>query len=114
MEEKLRDELYSKLEKEYNNFIKELMKLSKEEILSRAYEKITKYDIMTMFYPTNKEFDVSDIKVLNKVKNPLEELYHRWMDFDVVRDNSLCDNVKDTINFFREEQRKIKNKDNER
>ena len=114
MEEKIRQDLYNKLKREYNDFINKTKKLSKEEIISKSYEKVMKEEFVTMFYPSD-EYDIEDIKILNKDKTPLDELYQGWMDWKGETDNSpLNDSVKETITNLKEYQEYIKNKSMER
>jgi len=113
-EMELRTTLYEKLDKEYNNFIEEIMKGTPEEIINHSYEKVMKEELVAMFYPENLSFDISDIKALNKCKEPLEELYQGWMSSDSGIHEPLQDSVDDTIEFLKEEQQKNKNKAKER
>ena len=105
MEEKIRQELYDKLDKEYNTFIEEIKQLPPEQIIDKSYEKVMKEEFVGMFYPENTEYDISDIKALNKSKNPLEELYQGWMDFDGGIHESLGYSVENTIEDLKKEQR---------
>ena len=40
MEEKIRQELYDKLQKEYDSFIEEITQLPPEKIIDKSYEKV--------------------------------------------------------------------------
>lgn len=113
MEEKIRQELYEKLSMEYDSFIKRVKQLTPVEIIDRSYEKVMKEEFVSMFYPENTDYDISDIKVLNKSDNPLEELYQGWMDYDGGIHNSLEGSIEDTIETLKKEQ-KNKNKSMER
>ena len=46
----IREELYSKMEKEYDLFIENLKQLSPEKIIDSAYEKVMKEELVSMFY----------------------------------------------------------------
>lgn len=105
MENKIREELYDKLSMEYDSFIEEIKKLPPVQIIDKSYEKVMKEEFVSMFYPENTEYDISDIKALNKSKNPLEELYQGWMDFDGGIHQSLEGSVENTIEFLKKEQR---------
>ena len=113
MENKIREELYDKLSKEYDEFIEETKGLMPQEIIDRSYEKVMKEELVSMFYPENTNYDISDIKVLNKSSNPLDELYQGWMDCDGGIHIALESSVEDTIEFLKKEQ-KNKNKVMER
>lgn len=105
MEEKIRQELYAKLEKEYNNFIDEIKTLPPEKIIDKSYEKVMKEETLSMFYPESKMFDMEEIKALNKEKNPLEYLYQGWMDSGLNLNQLYEDNVRDSLYDLVEEQR---------
>ena len=113
MEEKLREELYEKISLEYDSFIEKIKQLSPEKIIDKSYEKVMKEELVSMFYPENEQYDISDIKALNKSEYPLEELYQGWMDEDSGIHQALESSVETTIDFLKKEQ-KNKNKDIER
>lgn len=113
MEEKIREELYEKLQKEYDDFIEEVKKLPPEKIIDKSYEKVMKEELVSMFYPENEQYDISDIKALNKSEYPLDELYQGWMDEDSGLNQALESSVETTIDSLKEEQRN-KKKDKER
>lgn len=105
--------LYDKLEKEYQGFINELIKLTPEEIIDKSYEKVMKEELKDMFYPDNNYYDIRDLRGLIKADKPLEELYLGWMDFDGGIHEQLKYSVDDTLEFLNKQQ-KNKNKEQER
>ena len=111
MEEKLREELYEKLSLEYDSFIEEVKKLPPEKIIDKSYEKVMKEELVSMFYPESDQYDISDIKVLNKSEYPLEELYQ---DEDSGIHQALESSVETTIDFLKQEQRNKNKNDKER
>jgi translation initiation factor 2 beta subunit (eIF-2beta)/eIF-5 len=113
-EKQIREELYNKLDKEYDNFIEDLKAKTPDEIIDKSYEKVMKEELKEMFYPDNERFDISDIKILNKSKSTLEELYQGWMDTDYGIHEQLEYSVEDTIEFLKNQQAKEKNKSMER
>lgn len=112
-EMKIREELYSKLEKEYNSFIENLKKSPPEKIIDKAYEKVMKEELCAMFYPEYDRYDIDQIKALNKTKAPLQELYNGWMDSDSGIHQALEDSTFDLLEELVQEQ-KQKNKSMER
>ena len=58
----IREELYSKMEKEYDLFIENLKQLSPEKIIDSAYEKVMKEELVSMFYPEYEKYDIRDRK----------------------------------------------------
>lgn len=109
----IRQELYSKMEKEYNSFIEKLKTLSPEEIIKSAYEKVIKEEILGEFYPEYEHYDIGKIRALNKTKEPLDELYQGWMDCDLGIHQVLEDSIYDTLEEVEREQ-KQKHKSQER
>jgi len=105
MEDKIRQELYDKLENEYNNFIDELKTLPPEKIIDKSYEKVMKEETLSMFIPESKMFDMEELKALNKEKNPLEYLYQGWMNSDLNINQLYEDNVRDSLYDLVEEQK---------
>ena len=93
-EMKLKQELYDKLEKEYNDFIEDLKTKTPDEIINKSYEKVMK----------------EELKALNKTKAPLEELYQGWMDYDGGVHEPLQYSIEDTLEFLKKEQQKNRNK----
>lgn len=112
-EMKMREELYSKLGKEYNSFIENLKKIPPEKIIDKAYEKVMKEELYAIFYPEGRKYDIDQIKVLNKVKEPLQVLYDGWMDCDFGINQVLEDRTFDLLEELMQEQ-KQKNKSMER
>lgn len=110
----LKEELYDKLEKEYNEFIEDLKTKAPEEIISKSYEKVIKEELKEMFYPEINNYDLYELKILNKTKNPLEELYQGWMDYDGGVHEPLECSVEETLEFLKEQHEKSKNKSRER
>lgn len=108
-EMKIREQVYNKMESEYNKFIENLKKKTSEEIIQSSYEKVMKEEILSDFYPDYKHYDIEETRALNKIKEPLEELYQGWMDSDVGINHILEDVVSDTLDNLVEEQKQKKN-----
>lgn len=109
----IRKKLYEKMQKEYNDFVEEMKNNEPQFIVNNAYQIVIKEELVAMFYPEFEQYDIDEIKALNKTKNPLEELYQGWMDSDAGIHSVLEDNVSDTIEEIQKEQRE-KKKDRER
>ena len=109
----IRKKLYEKMQNEYNDFIEEMKNNEPQFIVNNAYQIVIKEELVAMFYPESEQYDIDEIKALNKTKNPLEELYQGWMDSDAGIHSVLEDNVSDTIEEIQKGQRE-KKKDRER
>ena len=108
MEEKIRQELYEKLEQELTSYKQELSTLTTKEIIDKSYETTVKEEVIYLFYPESKQFEIDE-------KNSLETLYQGWMDSDLNINQILEDNVRDTmsdlVDEYREKQSKKKDKE---
>ena len=113
MEEKIRNELYEKMGNEFNLLINNLKKLPPEKIISSCYEKVIKEEIMLNFYPDNKNYDMNQIKALNKCDEPLNKLYDDWLNSDINFNEVIEDSISNSINDLVKHQ-KEKNKLKER
>lgn len=109
----IRQNLYNKLEKEFKDFIEEMKTNEPEVIVNSAYPIVMKEELLSMFYPESERFDIEEIKALNKIDSPLEELYQGWMDTDEGIHSVLEDSVSNTLEEVLKEQ-KEKKKDRER
>ena len=112
-EMKIREKLYEKLQKEFKDFIEELKTKEPEVIVNSAYQIAIKEELVGIFYPQEDKYDIEEIKALNKISDPLEELYQGWMDCDAGIHTVLEDSVSYTIEEIVKEQ-KEKKKDRER
>ncbi len=73
--------LQTKVTKEYDDFIHSLAKLSPDEIIERAYEKVYKEDLK--YTILDKKLDYKSSKVLYSLPNTLETCYQEWLRNDL-------------------------------
>lgn len=92
----LKDLLYEKMSKEQDNFIEKLKHLSPEEIISKAYEKIMRDDILMLF--DDDFLDTKQMKALLKLEYPLSACYDEWLKNDC----TYMDMLRDTVDDFSE------------
>lgn len=71
MEEKIRQELYDKLENELDSYKKSLLELSNKEVIDKSYETAIKEEMIYFFYPDSKQFDIKEIRALKQEENSL-------------------------------------------
>ena len=110
----IRQELYDKMQNEYNEYLNELKNSDAQNIINNAYQITMKEEIVSFFYPELEKYDIEDIRALNKTKNPLEELYQGWMDSDAGIHSVLEDSVDYTIEDLKKEQKEKQKKSMER
>ena len=71
----MREELYNKLAKEYLEYEDKLKQLSIQEIIEKSYETAIKQEMTYYFDSASDYFNDEQIKVINKLEHPLDELY---------------------------------------
>ena len=111
MEQKIREELYTKLEMELSEYKKGLLELSGKEIIDKSYETVIKEEMIYSFYPESEKFDINEIKALKNQENSLNALYQGWMDSDL---NNVYDTLQELVEEQKENLKKNKKHDKER
>ena len=86
--------LYEKVQAEYDAFIEELKRMTPEQVIDRAYEKVTKENMVMVIQENNLE--PSEAKALCREKYPLDRMYQEWLDTDVSEMQRLKDSIDDT------------------
>lgn len=97
--------LRTKVQKEYDEFIKRLRDSPSNYVVDHAYEKVIKEDLLICIL--NENLDMEKAKALSAKKYPLDYCYIEWMKSD-------CSNrelPQDTINSAMEKATKEKQKD---
>ena len=97
MVEHLEEQIYKKIDKEYNDFINEMLKLSKEEIINNSY----KIAVITEFkeFSINVDCNILELKALSQEQNILQSFYRNWLKYD---DVSLSYVTEITINKIKD------------
>ena len=72
--------LYEKAKKEYEEFLKSLLDLPKEELVIRSYEKVYKEEFVSIL--ENNVFSEDEAKALCELEYPLDALYQEWISND--------------------------------
>lgn len=93
----LLDELNNKLEKEYNEFIQEIIKLDSLSIINKTYEITLKQEIKDL-YVGNDILDRYEIKALLERNNTLKYLYESWLEYDFDIHKEVEELVQEDIN----------------
>ena len=93
MKEHLKKKIYKKIEKEYDDFISEMFKLSKEKIINNSY----KIAVINEFkeFSINIDCNLIELKALSQEPNLLQTFYRNWLKYD---DVSLSYVTEITIN----------------
>lgn len=90
------DEMLSnKLEREFKEFRKKLLKENKEKILDSAYEITVKEEIKEEL--KNMELYEKEKEIMFLQDDLLNEFYKDWLDCDVPLRESLRDNLQESI-----------------
>ncbi|MBE6156371.1 MAG: DUF3848 domain-containing protein [Firmicutes bacterium] len=100
----LRKKFYEKISLEYDKYEEELKTHDVNYVIQHSYETVIKDEIVRQFDPDYSEYDINKIKILNNLKNPLNEIYCDWLDceFDINSDLNQC------INDFADYVKRIK------
>ena len=92
----IKDLLYEKMSNEQNDFVENLKHSSPEEIISAAYEKVMRDDILMLF--DDDFLDTKQTKALLKLEYPLSACYDEWLKNDC----TYMDMLRDTVDDFSE------------
>lgn len=99
--------LYKKVQAEYDTFIEEIKKQPSENVIERAYEIVTKQNMVVIIQESN--LTPVEAKSLYREKYPLDRMYREWLDTDVSEMQMLKDSIDDTaktaVKELKEKQR---------
>lgn len=102
--EELKKRLDEKVDKEFNNFIAELINCRPQVILERAYEKVAKEEMVYLI--KNKEYTITEIKALLKDNCILDECYDEWLksdgNFNELLDFAVEERITSIVDEFKE------------
>ena len=85
--------LCEKIQAEYDEFIAELKEKPAEEIIGRAYEKVSKEEMVLLCDDLNLE--QKEARALYLEKNPLEQMYQTWLKDDSPYSDMYRDSMKE-------------------
>ncbi len=105
--ENLRSLLWEKAAKEQSDYIEKLKQLPPEKIISNAYEKVLRDDILMTF--EDDYLSDEQIAELLKLDNPLAACYYEWMETDYSHMEMLRDTIDDYSKILVDENKKEKN-----
>ena len=88
----------NKIINEYQDYKNDLVNLNSEEIFNKSYESVIKKDLM--YAIESCDLTSSECKRLLSLSNPLDDLYHEWLN----NDYSYLELLRDTV---KEESRRI-------
>lgn len=86
--------LYEKVQAEYDAFIEELKRMTPEQVIDKAYQKVVKENMVMAIQ--DMELTPSEAKALCREKYPLDRMYQEWLDTDVSGMQMLKDSIDDT------------------
>lgn len=79
----LREKLYDKVAKEFDEYVEKVKKLSLDEIINKSYETAMKKELTFLFLPEVELMSIKDTKLLLKEDKILEQLYDEWLGCDL-------------------------------
>lgn len=86
--------LYEKIKAKYDDFIDELKQMTPKQVIEKAYEKVTKENMLIIIQENN--LTSCEAKTLFRKKYPLEFMYREWLDTDVNEIQMLKESIDDT------------------
>lgn len=92
----LTTQVYKKLDKEYENFIDEILKTEPKNIVDNAYKIAIMQEFVDMFYGT-ENYSKYELMALLEKENSLEFLYDDWINADNGIHNVLEDNMNECL-----------------
>lgn len=96
MIQKLIQQVYEKINKEYKEFIDELKQTPPENIIKNAYKIAIMEEYLDMFYG-NESYDRHQLRALLEKENSLDYLYKDWMDADNGIHHVIEENLDDCL-----------------
>lgn len=92
--DQLRELVYAKVKKEYDDYISSLYSKSPYEIINNhVWDLHTKENILMVFYGDYIDFQADELQTILKINNVLDFLATEWMDTD----DSFISELKDCI-----------------
>ena len=98
--ENIKQDIYLRAEKEYQDFLNDVAKLPKKEIVRCAYEITIKEDILSILEEVLSD---NEAKALSNTAFPLSAVYNEWLK----NDYSHMDLLRHTVSDFA--QKKFEN-----
>ena len=106
--EELKQKFDDKIDKEYEKFIKELKQCPPQVIIERAYEKVSKEEMI--YKIKDKDYTIADLKALLKSNGILDECYDEWLksdgNFNEVLEYAVDERIDLIIEDFKERSKK--------
>lgn len=96
MTEKLVNQLYNKLRKEYLEYIENIKQMPIEQVISNSYSIAIRQEFVDMFYGT-ENYNKYELKVLLEKDNTLDFLYEDWVDAEGGIHNVLEENLSEAL-----------------
>lgn len=75
--------MYDKVEKEFDEYVEGIKKLSLDEVINKSYETAFKKELTFLFLPEMELLSTKDTKLLLKEDKILNQLYNEWLDSDL-------------------------------
>lgn len=111
--ETLKEKFEQKIDNEYKEFIEDLKKCTPEIIIDRAYEKVSKQEMI--YKIKDRDYSISELKALLKTDEILQECYDEWLKSDGNFTDVLEYAVEERIDLIIEDfERQKHKKDRER
>ena len=111
----LKEKLYDKLSKEYEEYLKDLKTKDIDYIIEKSYQTTMKESILKLFYPSLYDGEEKEIKALLDENHLLNCFYDKWLKVDCDISDMLIEFIWRNIEEIKEDYEKdSKIKDTER
>ena len=109
-EEKLREELWNKVNTKFEEYKKQQLTKSKEEIFNNSFEIAHYQEFVDMCDPECGCLKINEVKALIKEKYPAHTLYNFYMKSDAGGISDLYESIWYRLNDLANRNNNIKNK----
>jgi len=99
------DRVYEKLSAEYDQFIDSMKQMPFDKLITHAYEKVFKEEILTCFECGSMNLTPKEAKALLAKKEPLDYLYKNWLDTDCSYLDMLRDSIDSGVELLEKQAR---------
>ena len=114
-EQRIREKFWEQVTKEFDDFKKEQLKKSKEDIFNNAYEIAILSEFLLMCDPVYSHLSLEEVKTLMKEKYPVHTLYNFYMKTDDGGIGELYESIWYQLSLLHEKNNKnqqLKNNSN--
>ena len=92
--ERAREQIYAKMQSEYDALREEILHSTIENSMEKAYECVFKYETKELFSSVRCQFSLQELQTIMNCETPLKYLYQVWMNNDLNMNELFEDNIR--------------------